>query len=81
MSEYAYGLGASLFPIVYLLFKVGNLDGFTAQNIVPLIKDATGSTVAPMVFPAACLTAAGLLVIMTARITAGRIAREGTSFA
>ena len=33
--------------------SVGNLGGFVAQNVVPWIKDATGSTIAPMFFLAA----------------------------
>ena len=30
--------------------SVGNLGGFIAQNVVPWIRDATGSTIAPMLF-------------------------------
>jgi hypothetical protein len=35
--------------------------GFIAQNVVPWIRDATGSTIAPMLFLAACLAAGGLM--------------------
>jgi nitrate/nitrite transporter NarK len=41
--------------------SVGNLGGFIAQNVVPWIRDATGSTIAPMLFLAACLAAGGLM--------------------
>ena len=34
---------------------------FIAQNVVPWIRDATGSTIAPMLFLAACLAAGGLM--------------------
>jgi hypothetical protein len=43
---------------------VGNLGGFIAQNVVPWIRDATGSTIAPMLFPAACLAAGGLMTFL-----------------
>ncbi|MET0357813.1 MAG: MFS transporter [Pararhizobium sp.] len=78
-SRFLKGAGAA--AGLAAINSVGNLGGFIAQNVVPWIKDATGSTIAPMFFLAACLTAAGLLVIMTARITARRIARDGTSLA
>ncbi|TCQ08620.1 sugar phosphate permease [Rhizobium sp. PP-F2F-G36] len=78
-SRFLKGAGAA--AGLAAINSVGNLGGFIAQNVVPWIKDATGSTIAPMFFLAACLTAAGLLVIMTARITARRTARERTSLA
>jgi MFS family permease len=40
--------------------SIGNLGGFIAQNAVPGIRDLTGSNLTPMLFLAACLTAAGL---------------------
>ena len=44
---------------------MGNLGGFIAQNVVPWIwVDATGSTIAPMLFLAACLTAGGLMTFV-----------------
>jgi len=43
---------------------VGNLGGFIAQNLVPWIRDATGSTIAPMLFLAACLTAGALMTFV-----------------
>ena len=44
--------------------SVGNLGGFIAQAIVPTLRDWAGSDTAPMLFLAACLTAAGLGVIL-----------------
>ena len=38
-----------------------------AQNVVPWIKDQTGSTIAPMFFLAFCLALAGVLVIVATR--------------
>ncbi len=50
--------------------SVGNLGGFVAQNVVPWIKDQTGSTIAPMFFLAFCLAVAGVLVIIATRTIA-----------
>jgi cyanate permease len=44
--------------------SVGNLGGFVAQNVVPWIRDATGSTIAPMLFIAACLALGGLMTFV-----------------
>jgi sugar phosphate permease len=44
--------------------SVGNLGGFIAQNVVPWIRDATGSTIAPMLFLAACLAVGGLMTFV-----------------
>lgn len=42
----------------------GNLGGFVAQNVVPLIKDRTGNDLTPMLFLAGCLAVAGLIVFV-----------------
>lgn len=47
---------------------VGNLGGFVAQNVVPIIRDRTGSNLAPMLFLAACLAVTGGLVFVAFRI-------------
>jgi sugar phosphate permease len=75
-SRFLRGAGAA--AGLAAINSVGNLGGFIAQNVVPWIKDSTGSTIAPMFFLAACLTIAGLLVMMTARLTARRLARADT---
>jgi cyanate permease len=59
--------------------SVGNLGGFVAQNVVPWIKDVTGSTIAPMFFLSGCLAIGGLLVFVVEQQISRkeRIAREG----
>ncbi|RST30635.1 MFS transporter [Sphingomonas ginkgonis] len=47
--------------------SVGNLGGFVAQTVVPKIHDQTGSNLAPMLFLAACLAAAGVMVLLVER--------------
>jgi len=47
--------------------SVGNLGGLIAQTVVPTIHDRTGSNLAPMLFLAACLAAAGLGVLAIER--------------
>jgi sugar phosphate permease len=64
--------GAGAAAGIAAINSVGSLGGFVAQNVVPWIKDETGSTIAPMFFLAACLAAAGVLVIVV-----GRYARNG----
>jgi nitrate/nitrite transporter NarK len=58
--------------------SVGNLGGFVAQNVVPWIKDQTGSTIAPMFFLAACLAVAGVLVIIAGRMIAAQAAKQAS---
>lgn len=53
--------------------SVGNLGGFFAQTIVPRIRDETQDDLAPMLFLAACLAAAAVMVmIVDRRLPAGR---------
>ena len=59
--------------------SVGNLGGFVAQNVVPWIKDQTGSTIAPMFFLAACLAVAGVLVIIAGRMIAAQAAKQAST--
>jgi len=47
--------------------SVGNLGGLIAQTVVPAIHDRTGSNLAPMLFLAVCLAAAGLGVLAIER--------------
>jgi sugar phosphate permease len=56
--------GASAAAGLAAINSVGNLGGFVAQNMVPWIRDATGSTVAPLLFLAACLAAGGLMTFV-----------------
>ena len=48
--------GATAAAGIAAINSVGNLGGFVAQNVVPMIKDATGSDLTPMLFLAICLT-------------------------
>ncbi|MBW8858692.1 MAG: MFS transporter, partial [Caulobacter sp.] len=41
---------------------IGNLGGFIAQNLVPLVRDATGSDLAPMLALAAVLVVTSVLI-------------------
>lgn len=56
--------GASAAAGLAAINSVGNLGGFIAQNVVPWIRDATGSTIAPMLFLAACLAIGGLMTFV-----------------
>jgi sugar phosphate permease len=67
--------GASAAAGLAAINSVGNLGGFIAQNVVPWIKDATGSTIAPMLFLASCLAIGGLMTFFVqALIRRGRAA-------
>ncbi len=65
-SRFLKGAGAA--AGIAAINSVGNLGGFVAQNVVPGIRDYTGSTIAPMFFLAACLASAGILVIVVQRM-------------
>lgn len=62
--------GAGAAAGIAAINSVGNLGGFIAQNVVPWIRDSTGSTIAPMFFLAICLALAGVLVIIVGRMLA-----------
>lgn len=65
-SRFLQGAGAA--AGLAAINSVGNLGGFIAQNVVPWIKDSTGSTIAPMFFLAAWLLVAALLVLVIGRM-------------
>ncbi|MFJ6326035.1 MULTISPECIES: MFS transporter [unclassified Rhizobium] len=73
-SRFLQGAGAA--AGLAAINSVGNLGGFVAQNVVPWIKDSTGSTIAPMFFLAACLLAAALLVLVIGRMIPRDLRRE-----
>ena len=52
--------------------SVGNLGGFVAQNVVPEIKDRTGSDLAPMLFLAGCMVFAAVMVALVQRLLVRR---------
>jgi MFS family permease len=47
---------------------VGNLGGFIAQNLVPMVRDATGSTLAPMLALGAVLLLTAGLIFQAMRV-------------
>lgn len=67
-SRFLKGAGAA--AGLAAINSIGNLGGFVAQNVVPWIKDETGSIIAPMFFLAACLAAGALLVFVVATVMA-----------
>ncbi len=73
-SRFLQGAGAA--AGLAAINSVGNLGGFIAQNVVPWIKDSTGSTIAPMFFLAACLLVAVLLVLVIGRMVPRAPRRE-----
>lgn len=56
--------GTSAAAGLAVINAVGNLGGFVAQNVVPWIKDRTGSNLTPMLFLAACLAFAGIMIFV-----------------
>jgi MFS family permease len=65
--------GATAAAGIAAINSVGNLGGFVAQNVVPMIKDATGSDLAPMLFLAAVLCCGAVMVfVVQAALRRGR---------
>ncbi|MFL9878849.1 MFS transporter [Herbaspirillum rhizosphaerae] len=56
--------GASAAAGIAAINSIGNLGGFIAQNVVPMIRESTGSTIAPMLFLAACMAFGGLFTLV-----------------
>ncbi len=56
--------GASAAAGLAAVNSVGNLGGFIAQNVVPLIRDVSGSVIAPMLFIAAILFFGALMTFV-----------------
>ena len=52
---------------IAMINAIGNLGGFIAQNMVPLVRDATGSNLAPMLALAAVLLMTSVLVFYAMR--------------
>jgi MFS family permease len=62
--------GAGAAAGIAAINSIGNLGGFVAQTVVPAIKQATGSDILPMLFPALCLTiAAGMVFIVLPQLS------------
>ncbi len=56
--------GASAAAGLAVINSVGNLGGFIAQNVVPWVRDQTGSNETPMLFVAACVFFGGVLTFV-----------------
>ena len=69
--------GASAAAGLAVINSVGNLGGFAAQNLVPLIHDRTGSNQAPMLFLAACVLVAGVTIFAVLAFLEGWRGRAG----
>jgi sugar phosphate permease len=69
--------GASAAAGLAAINSVGNLGGFLAQNLVPWVRDQTGSTIAPMLLLAACLTVGALMTF----VVQAAIRRRGPALA
>ncbi len=70
--------GASAAAGIAAINSVGNLGGFIAQNAVPLIRDRTGSDLAPMYFLAACLALGASLMFVVLSALRRDAARRST---
>ena len=68
--------GATAAAGIAIINSIGNLGGFIAQSVVPLIRDKTGSTLAPMFFLAGCLVVTSGLVLATQAALAKRRGAE-----
>jgi len=71
--------GAGAAAGIAAINSIGNLGGFVAQTVVPAIKQATGSDILPMLFPALCLTiAAGMVFIVLPQLSRAPARDVGT---
>lgn len=62
-SKFLHGARAA--AGIAVINSLGNIGGFIAQNLVPFVKQATGSNHAPMLVPATCMV---IFAITTALI-------------
>ncbi|HEY4297684.1 MAG TPA: MFS transporter [Paraburkholderia sp.] len=66
-SKFLFGARAA--AGIAMINSLGNIGGFIAQNLVPWVRETSGSVRAPMLIPAACLL---LFAAITALILRGR---------
>jgi nitrate/nitrite transporter NarK len=57
-------VGANAAVGLAVINSIGNIGGFISQNVVPMIRDRTGSDIAPMLFLSACLAFGGLMTFV-----------------
>ncbi|WP_374471576.1 MFS transporter [Phenylobacterium sp.] len=60
-------LGAHAAAGIAAINSIGNLGGFAAQNLVPVVRDVSGSDLAPMLALATALGLAGALIMLDRR--------------
>ncbi|WP_429320914.1 MFS transporter [Paraburkholderia sp. GAS448] len=79
-SKFLFGVRAA--AGIAAINSLGNIGGFIAQNLVPAVRQATGSVRAPMLIPAACLLVfATITALITRRNSAARQQLDGTPVA
>lgn len=61
--------------------SIGNLGGFAAQNLVPIVRDVSGSDLMPMLALAAALTVTATLILLDRRRLDGAIAAPAAAAA
>ncbi|AJY32012.1 major Facilitator Superfamily protein [Burkholderia thailandensis 34] len=66
-----FSSGARAAASIAAINSIGNLGGFFAQNLMPYVGKAAGSTSAPMLVPVVCLAALGVGMLAAASV-AGR---------
>jgi nitrate/nitrite transporter NarK len=60
--------------------SLGNIGGFIAQNLVPWVRQTTGSVKAPMMIPATCLLVFAIVTVFILRRDRGaRVAQSGVA--
>ena len=59
--------------------SLGNVGGFVAQNLVPWVRQASGSVKAPMLIPATCLMVFAIItaILMRRSKAAASLAQAG----
>ena len=60
--------GAQAAAGIAAINALGNVGGFFAQNLMPGVRQMTGSAAAPMLVPAACLAVLGVGAVIAARV-------------
>ena len=71
--------GAEAAAGIAAINALANIGGFFGQNIMPMVKDATGNVAAPMLVPAACLIVLGFGAMLASRVLRSEPARTATA--
>jgi MFS family permease len=70
-------VGANAAVGLAVINSIGNIGGFISQNVVPMIRDRTGSDIAPMLFLSACLAFGGLMTFVMQAVIRASERRSG----